>query len=495
MAKQGSNGEHLVPALAREDLHLPDRFEALRGADADALRAFVFPVDAALTAIESRFSEIATARRGGLSILHGTTGAGKSTFLNTVGLFCEGVVTERVPRSVDIAEMLDAIGGSGGERRILVLEGREALGRVSAQDIEETVHAVNVFVRSPEGAETLVVWPANTDELADHLADCGRRVGGDALFGVGNPVQRFDGPPQDQYAAIATKTIETLNHGASLAALGISEALSGELAGRARTVGEFMGLVREALINNGALVARLMRKERYRVWTLVIAGNEPEMDVAALTRGSHGLVDIDRLLTATNANVVTELKGMPERVGLLATNLDARLLHMDMLTALSIARAHGDDHLHRLMRVENMTTTPAGDEDALGRLRASELGVLLAADALGLRRRGARPGGGTKKAFESLARIASKDDGAINRAIGTALAEGGLISEFAPEVDLGTELVFESDLRVVRAEEPIRIEIMWRKSTSRAAIANYVLGKLQNYGRAIGYLDQGGPQT
>ncbi|HJZ37134.1 MAG TPA: hypothetical protein VJ204_12770, partial [Solirubrobacterales bacterium] len=134
------------------------------------------------------------------------------------------------------------------------------------------------------------------------------------------------------------------------------------------------------------------------------------------------------------------------------------------------------------------------DEDAVARLRASELGVLLAADALGLRRRGPRPGGSTKKAFESLARIASRDDGAINRAIGVALAEGGLISEFAPEVDLGTELVFESDLRVVRSEEPIRVEVMWRKSTSRAAIANYVLGKLQNYGRAVGYLDSGDSQ-
>jgi hypothetical protein len=489
---QANGSRKLEPTLSREDLHLPDRFEALRGTGTDALRAFVYPVDPALEVIESRFSEIAAARRGGLTILHGTTGAGKSTFLNTVGLFCGGIITERVPRSVNVAEMLAAIGGSGGEKRVLVLEGREALGTVSAQSIEETIHAVNVFVRSPEGSETLVVWPANTEELAAHLADCGRRVGADALFGVGDPVQRFNGPPRDQYAAIATRTVEALNDGASLATLGISETVAGDLASTATTLGEFMGLVREALLRNGALVRSLMRKERYRMWTLVIAGNEPEMDVAALTRGSHGLVDVDRLLTATNANVVTELKRMPERIGLLATNLDARLLHMDMITALSIARAHGDDHLHGLMRREKMSTTPSRGENPIARLRASELGVLLAADALGLRRRGAQPGGGTKKAFESLARIASKDDGAINRAIGTALAEGGLISEFAPEVNLGTELVFESDLRVIRAEEPIRVEIMWRKSTSRAAIANYVLGKLQNYGRAIGYLDPSG---
>jgi DNA (cytosine-5)-methyltransferase 1 len=35
---------------------------------------------------------------------------------------------------------------------------------------------------------------------------------------------------------------------------------------------------------------------------------------------------------------------------------------------------------------------------------------------------------------------------------------------------------------------PIRIEIMWRSTTSRADIANYVLSKLGNYGKAIGLL-------
>jgi hypothetical protein len=30
--------------------------------------------------------------------------------------------------------------------------------------------------------------------------------------------------------------------------------------------------------------------------------------------------------------------------------------------------------------------------------------------------------------------------------------------------------------------------VMWRKSTGRAEIANYVLTKLYNYGRAIGLL-------
>lgn len=453
------------------------------------LRAFVHPVEPTLEAISARFAEMAAARRGGLTILRGDTGAGKSTFLDTVHLFRDGVVTERIPGDVEVSEMLAALGGSGEGPRIMVLDGREALGTESTDSIEAALHAVNEFVRSDAGAITLVVWPTNTDDLTQILSEIGQRIGGEALFGVGNPVEHFSGPPKDQYAEIAEKTVQTLNSGASLAALGISDDHASELAEQAVTVGHYMGLVREALLQNEAFVGGLLTVEHYRLWTLVIAGNEPENDVAAVTRGSHGLADIDRLLSATNANVVTELKQVPEKVGLLATNLDARILHMDMLTALAIAREQGDERLHELMRGRGMSTTPTPGRDARSRLEASELGTLLAANALGLRRRGSKPGGGTKNAFESLAEIASTDDAAINRSIGAALKEASLVEHYEDEVALGTELVYTSDLRLQRNAEPIRLEVMWRTKTSRAGIANYVLGKLRNYGRAIGYLD------
>jgi hypothetical protein len=35
---------------------------------------------------------------------------------------------------------------------------------------------------------------------------------------------------------------------------------------------------------------------------------------------------------------------------------------------------------------------------------------------------------------------------------------------------------------------PVRLDMMWRARTGRADIANYVLDKINNYGRAIGLL-------
>jgi hypothetical protein len=45
-----------------------------------------------------------------------------------------------------------------------------------------------------------------------------------------------------------------------------------------------------------------------------------------------------------------------------------------------------------------------------------------------------------------------------------------------------------SDLYVLRGDERIRLESMWRSKAGRADIANYVLTKLGLYSKAIGLL-------
>jgi hypothetical protein len=419
-------------------------------------------------------------------ILRGDTGAGKTTFLNTVGLFREGVVTEGIAGDEDVAGILTATEATTSPR-IIVLEGREALGEVSRSSLEAAMHAINSFVRSDAGRDTLVVWPTNTDDLTLDLAQIATELGGEALFGVGEPFEQFAGPSKEEFVNIASKAVAALNEGASLAALGISEERAAQLAEKAATIGRYLAAIREALIENGARVRGLLATEQPRLWTVVIAGNEPEGDVAALTRGGFAYVDVDRLMTATGANIVKELKKQPDRIGILGTVLDARILYLDMLTALAIARQYGDDQLHELMRQNGMSTQ--AEPKAPERVFSSELGLILAGESLGTRRRGSKPGGGTEQAFAGIAEIARNNDQACNRAIGTALDHVGLVEAFETEKTLGTELVYASDLYVVQAGEPIRLEVMWRSKAGRADIANYVLMKLGNYGRAIGLLD------
>lgn len=295
------------------------------------MRSIIVPVEGTLTAVDARFDDLSGAGSGGLMILRGDSGSGKSTFLDTVGLFRTGVVTERIGAEEDLRASIQTLEPSS-DPRIVVLEGREALGEVSSAALEEGLHAINAFVRTDAGRGTLVVWPTNTDELTDSLVDLARKLGDDALFGVGEPVERFGGPAKDQYVAIATRTVAALNESASLAALGVSEERAAALVDEADTIGRYLALIRGELIRNTGWVKSLNPAEQPRVWTVVIAGNDPDADVAALNRGGQALADIDRLMTSTGANIVKELKKFPDQIGILGTVLDARILHVDMVT-------------------------------------------------------------------------------------------------------------------------------------------------------------------
>lgn len=476
----------MADELIRESLYVPDRFEGLKDAPEGALRTIVTPVQRSLVQLDEVAGQMAASRRGGLMLLRGETGAGKSTFLDTVGLFRDGVVTTRIPRTDSIDQRLSRL-EPAAKFRLIVLENREAIGQYSVNAIEADLHAINAFVRSEARRQTLVVWPVNTDDLLRRLIDIGSKIGGTALFGLDDETTIFTGPPRDEFVAIAGRTVAALNEGASLVALGISEEQAAELTRQADTIGSYLGLIRDALLANQKAVKALLPIEQFRMWTLVIAGSETEGDVAALTRGGLAYVDIDRLLTATGANIVSDLKARSDQLGILGTMLDAKIINVDMLTILAIARTYGDDSLHAAMKARGMSV--AADRQATDRLATSELGILMSGETLGTRRRGSKPGDNTLAAFRNLADIARTNDVMLNRALGRALVENGYIAEFQTEKPLGTDYLVKTDLQVLAEDQHIRLEAMWRARAGRADIANYVLTKLGLYSRAIGLLN------
>lgn len=475
-------------------LSVPDRFENLRSVGNGVLQGIVMPIDNLLEVIDDRFEDMRASGaagsrgKGSLMLLRGDSGAGKSTFLDTIGLFRVGAETIRIPSKEDISGALSHLGASKGPR-IAVLEGREALRDVSDQELESALHEINAFTRTEQGAETLFVWPTNRDDLTERLAELGTDIGDSGLFGIDGPTVSFSGPPREQWVRIAERTVEALNQGAQLSALGITLEQADELAQEAPTIGNYLAQIRRRLLQNTRRVKALQSSKQERVWVVVIAGNDPDNDVAALTRGRGSFADIERLMSATEANVVAELKEYPDQLGILGTVLDARIMHVDTLTAQAVARQYGSTNLHRIMRDSGGSTKP--DAKASERFRSSELGIVASGGSLGVRRRGKKPGSSSQAAFSILASIAIKNDGLLNDAFATTLKNLGIAAEADTEVPLeGSGLKYHSDILATIGGDPVRIEIMWRKQTSRAEIANYTLTKLNNYGRAIGLLSR-----
>lgn len=419
-------------------------------------------------------------------ILKGVSGAGKSTFAKTINLFREVDIA-----SVDSQQELPAALRElpmTTNPRLVIVEGREALGEVARESIESYLHAANNFVRTEAGRTSLLVWPVNTDSMVVLLADIARSVGAKALLGFDDEFHLFTGPPKSDFVKIADQTIGALNQGASIYNLGLSVERAEELVASSETIGEFLGHVRVELQKNLKLVRGLMPQESLRVWTIVVSDSNAEGAVNAVTRGRDAYADIDRMMTSTNANIVAELQRFPDRLGILGTVLDARVVYLDVFAALAVARTFADDNLRQLMADKGMSTSK--DSKALDRIRDSTLAKLLLGSTLGTGRRGAKAKGNTLSAFSNLTAIASDNDTLINNAIAIALKEAGVIADFEAEKLFGKDRKYYSDLIVtLPTGELIRLEFMWRNSTGSADISNYVLKKLEIYGKSIGLFD------
>ena len=468
------------------DLFLPDRFDVLR--NRDELDVIVMPVESGLAMIDDQFSDIPGSGFGAMVILRGESGAGKTTFLDTIPMFRPAVDAVRIPYGESVIETLEGLHEIGAPR-LIIIEGREALGRVSESEIEEGLHAINAFLRqTPAGRESLVVWPTNSDSLSEKLSSIADSVGATALIGTDELVYRFSGPPKTEWRAIAEQTTAALNAGASLSAYGISAEQAERMLTDSPTLGHYLKRIRQLGRRNTRPASILEASERCRVWTVVISNTDSEGDVAALTRGGFSQVDIDRIFTATGANALVEMKKQPERYGLLGMVLDARIVHVDALTALAVARTFGDAKLKAAMTLRGMDTKL--DSKAVDRIRTSQLGLLLAGQPLGTRKRGPKEGSNTKSAMANLIDITKSNDSLCNKAFGEALKSAGIVARFEDEKKLnGGGATRWTDLYVEREGMNVHLEFMWRAEVGRADISNYVLSKLANYGRLTGYLD------
>jgi len=470
------------------DLLIPDRFEGLRDNEKESeINSIIFPVKETLQLIDEIYTDMTSAGRGSFLIFRGKSGSGKSTFLHTINVFRTDVEIISIEGNQSVTASLSVLEDTKARLRIIVIENKEALIDFSTKDLEKDLHAINHFLRLKQGKKTILVWPCNTQEMEDRLVSLAKAIGAEALLGIRivDKGYLFSGPPKEEFYSIAKSTIHLLNDGASLIDLGVDEEYAHSLLQKSETIGQYLASLRQALIANKANVSRLLKKEQCRMWVVVIAGNEPENDVAALTRGRFATADVDRLMGSTEANIVTELKAYPEKLGILATVFDCRIFYLPILTALACCRDYGDNQLKGEMINHRLKIKP--DNTSVERICVSEIANSLTNTPAGPRNRGAKTGSNTIEAFEKISSIAANNDQLLNKAFAEVLQISNLISSYKLEQNLGNGLTRRTDILCNTNNDQLRIEMMWRKKTGRGEIANYVLTKLFNYGKAIGF--------
>ena len=468
-------------------LLIPDRFETLNNVvDRNNLTYFIVEVKETLKEIDYIYSDMQAAGRGAFLILYGKSGVGKTTFLQTLPIFKEDVSVVSIEYNKSIDDELDNMRSAANTLRVIIIEGREALKNSPKKDIEKSLHSINKFLRSKDGLNSLIVWLCNKSEMRDLLLDLAEDIGGNSLLGVDEGYIEFKGPSKNDFIIIAKNTIGFINKGASLLDLGITEARASDLIGDNDTIGKYLGRLRKESIKNSENIKSLIRKERCKMWVVVIAGNEPRKDVASLTSGSFARADIERMLVATEANIVEDIKQSPEAIGTLSAFFDCKIIYVPILTAMSVIREFADDKLRERMKNNNMETK--NDHKGKDNLSRSELIKALQNQEIGMGQKGNKAGNNSIEAFEKLTNLAQSNDIEINRSFAEALKQLNLIQDYKLEANFGSGLNRKTDILCKTTDIPIRIEMMWRKKTGQAEIANYTLTKLYNYGKAIGLL-------
>lgn len=476
----------------KRTLSVPDRFESLEKQAKNKLRSIIKPVNKALEHLDEKYNEMICAGRGSFLVLRGNSGSGKSTFLHTVNLFKQDVQTLSIKETESIPEYLRSFNNNQKDNIklwIIVVEEREALTDFSEEQLEKDLHSINRFIRSYVGNNTLIVWPCNTDELEKLLINLAYRIGADSLLGIGEPSYKFNGVPKEQYVDIATQTIGLLNEGSTLSDLGVSEERAKDLVKEANTLGKYFGILSKEFHKNEKNVQRLLDQEKCKVWIVIIAGNNPEQEVAGLTRGAYSKADIDCLLNSTKANIVEELKKYSDKVGILVTVLEAKIIYLPIAAARSILMNYADDKLRQKMKDSGINITKDKLDTTVERLMKSQLAKAFQGEPIERSNSFSRPSKHSATIFEKISQIAKDNDQLLNMAIGKCLQANGMINSFKTEAEFRGKITMRSDLICETNDGSIRLELTWRKWASSGEISKYVLEKLQKYGQAIGLLE------
>lgn len=445
-----------------EDLLIPSRYEALSNIKSkDTFRHFIVEVKDAIDEIEEIYSDMCASGQGAFLILHGKSGSGKTTFLHTLPLFLKNIEIVSIGNDEDIDSNLSTLKLTDRDFRIIIIEGREAIKDSSNEEIEKSLHRINNFIRSQRGNNTLVVWLCNKKEMREKLIELANEIGAESLLGLDKNYMLFNGPKRVKFLNIAMNTVSTLNEGISLLNLGITEEQATKMIDEDDTIGKYLTKIRKKSQESTKYIKKLVGKEKCKMWIVVISGNDPIKDVSALTLGSNAFADIERLMVATEANIVEEIKNYSEYIGKLSSYFECRILNISTLATTSIIRDYYNSSLE-LKLVEKNFETKKSDKGKEYLLK-SQLGKAISDEKIGMGKKGAKVGSNTIASFGKLAEIAKDNDALLNTAIADALVDCELIKSYELESNFGEGLKRRTDILCTTDDIPIRLEIMWRK--------------------------------
>lgn len=480
-----------------EQLRLPARYERLVERVGPDVAAILVPPSKQTTEELSRLVDAVRAQDEGLLVpLAGRSGAGKTTFASSVtqwapasfagSVIYDGpIVYEDLVRRVrDVRDLMPP----NDHRTIpVVIDHREA-----NPPTNEEMSVIKRFIRSPEtGSPSVVFWPETDRQIAENMAARFVEIAGHQPIKL---PMHIDGPERSTWIEIAKDTLRLANNIDSLDQLGVNP--SDYDIAAFRTIGDFLRRLSEDFNKLLSDLRRSITKDLELIILFASASSSPGVLSQLVNASRYGLLDGNALLSATPDSVIG--KWWAARRGLLTrtiVQLNARVLCLPPVAAISALRNCGpaNDPLFEALGIPRV-----GSARAVRDLERSDVGKVLKGEAMSRFEARGTPASESLAAFQLLAEagLGAGKDKRLNAIMGNAFgdlltknnidfvsveSEKGL--SFAPLIP-DTKIEFESHI--------LCIEYAWRSGeflqSKRSTVANYILTKLQNYARELGWV-------
>jgi hypothetical protein len=460
-------------------LILPMRWEVLEEEASKRnvpLKPLILPVQDAIREIDRELQHIAETGMGRLYVISGVTGSGKTTFLNSLKLFIDGVeVYSTKDMSLNRQEAVTAALASlkrGDERAsIVVLEGKEAPGALTSNEIDILLTALNKDFRRKAGRKTLFVIPTTSPAVAQSIGQRAAAIGG--MTSPEKPAFTFDGPPRSEYISITDETLRALNESRTLLQYGISNEVAKGIAESSESIGAFMAKCHHEIRRTADSLSKQtasIKRKRIHLWMVFCSREDSSRSnsdiIRSLTFGDSQHVQVKRIL-AGDSKEARYWQSREAAFVLAAQYLDLRIMYLPVRTAVAIASAYGHKEFVDQLKASRLLEREATRDRAQDSLSSTALGVFLKKEGFVERpfHRGRRSAKHQKQ-FAELVKLATKDDKIVNSMLVAALRDINKNPEnkVATELSLNAEGSLVSDIAVVTPTDIYCIEMKWRSS-------------------------------
>lgn len=481
-------------------VQIPASFEVLRDAvGEDRIGQVLLECPEDLDSFKRYVAEVKASGQGKLLFLKGESGQGKTSLVASTSVFLTDVVGTVLlaPPEYDLPlsqlpmwlarELPNAQRNSRGGLVVVNLDGRE-IPVLDEAATQAAMGNLNGFLRT--NPDLLLVWPVNQRDFATQAVARLKAAGGETAL-VSSPIHTMTGLAKNRFYDVLNLVLGAT--GVRLEDAAVSEEEARALVDAAQRIGEYLRQVQHLAVQRydlgqiGAVLPRVM---------IAITSNDDTFGACRLLRrGTNFLVDADKLLQHSRANVADDWRRRGSRnpregLPFITALFEVRLLNLSS-SAVVNACAFGTDEALR-QAVREYYPSPVSS-NAANAMRNSSLARALRGEE-DAAVSAAKPSARIQAAYASIQNTTNEKHRHINESI-MGVLEHQLGIEL-PGLDFEHE-PFDASDRQLRADvwcepndRPLAIEFTHRRTgdATPAVIASYVLQKIEDYARDYGLI-------